>query len=490
MTLPGVPGIVIGSTRRVAWGFTALNGDLLDLVRLKVNSENPGEYQTPSGWKPFDIVNEKIQVKGGEEIIYPIKLTIWGAVSERQLMGKPVAIHWMALDPTAVDIALLDIDTAVTLEDAMKVFNRWSGPPLNVVMADETGRVGWTLCGKIPIRKGFDGATSRSWADGQIGWEGYIPPDELPRVVDPPSGFLATANNRTLGKGYPYLIGHNYINGYRAYRISERLSEMKQITEQDLLTLQLDTKSGFYDFYAELALSVLTDDALATHPPLKEVRKYIETWRKDEKADVDSLGFGILVRFREVLAQDVLAPFLAACQARDENFAYTWHNPEPPLREMLSKRIPEVLPEKESYPNWESFIVSKLQKSIQELLGEYDLKRLDKLTWGRINTAEISHPLAQAIPVLGRFLNMPKDPLAGSAFCIRVIRHPAWGASERMVISPGKPEDGILQMPGGQSGHPLSAHYRDGHRSWVVGTAVPFLPGLPLHTLKLKPKTG
>ncbi len=147
VTLPGVPGIVIGSNRHVAWGFTAINGDFLDLIRLKVNSENPGEYQTPEGWKPFDIVNEKIQVKGGEEIIYPIKLTIWGAVSERQLMGKPVAIHWTALDPTAVDIALLDIDTAVTLEDAMKVFNRWSGPPLNVVMADETGRVGWTLCG-------------------------------------------------------------------------------------------------------------------------------------------------------------------------------------------------------------------------------------------------------------------------------------------------------------------------------------------------------
>ena len=104
--------------------------------------------------------------------------------------------------------------------------NRFGGPPLNVTMADDTGQIAWTYCGKIPIRKGFDGSSTKSWAAGDIGWEGYIPPSELPRVISPPEGFIATANNRTLGKDYPYIIGYNFANSHRAYRINERLREM------------------------------------------------------------------------------------------------------------------------------------------------------------------------------------------------------------------------------------------------------------------------
>ena len=476
--LPGAPAVVVGSNGHVAWGFTYICGDLLDLVRLEINPENPDEYKTPNGWRRFEVVNEQIRVKGGEYIPQPIKLTIWGPVSPNPLIDQPVAIHWTALQPEAVGMEL-DMDQAITLEDALHVMNHFRGPPLNVIMADKAGQIAWTYCGKIPIRKGFDGSSTKSWAEGDIGWEGYIPPSELPRVISPPEGFIVTANNRTLGKDYSYVIGYNFANSHRAYRINKRLREMDQMTEQDMFQLQLDTTSHFYEFYQQLALSVLTEDAIANKPLLLEARRQITAW--DGKAEVDSVAFGLLVRFREILAEDVFEPFLVLCHKTDKMFSYTWRNMEPPLRTLLKERIAALLPDPANYPDWEKFILAKLEKSIDQLLSEHNFDSLDQLTWGTIHTTEIPHPLG-FIPMLGRMLNMPQKPLPGAYRCVRSPR-----ASERMVISPGHHADGILHIPCGQSGHPLSKNYKDQYSYWLKGESLPFLPGPATHTLTLNP---
>ncbi len=477
--LPGTPAVVVGSNGHVAWGFTYICGDFLDLVWLEINPENPDEYKTPNGWKQFEVIDERIEIKGGKYIIQPVKLTIWGPVSQTPLMGQPVAIHWTALQPEAVGMELLDMDEAMTVEDALFIMNRFRGVPLNVVMADDAGQIAWTYCGKIPIRKGFDGSSAKSWANGDIGWEGYIPPSELPRVISPPEGFIATANDRTLGKDYPYIIGYNFANSHRAYRINKRLQEMDQVTEQDMFQLQLDTVIHFYEFYQQLALSVLTEDAIANEPLLLEAQKQIAVW--DGKAGVDSVAFGILVRFRDILAEDVLEPFLVLCHEADEEFSYAWRNTEPPLRTLLREKIAETLPDPVNYPDWEKFILAKLEKSIEQLLSEHNFDSLDQLTWGSIHTTQISHPLG-FIPVLGKILNMPQDPLPGDGLCVRSPY-----ASERMVISPGREADGILHIPGGQSGHPLSENYKDQFSYWLKGEPLPFLQGPTAHTLTLTP---
>ena len=477
--LPGTPAVVVGSNSHVAWGFTYICGDFLDLVRLDINPGNPDEYKTPNGWKQFEVIDERIEIKGGKHIVQPVKLTIWGPVSQTPLIGQPVAIHWTALQPEAVSMELLDMDQAMTVEDALLIMNRFRGLPLNVVMADNAGQIAWTYCGKIPIRKGFDGSSAKSWADGDIGWEGYIPPAELPRVISPPEGFIATANDRTLGKDYPYIVGYNFANSHRAYRINERLREMDQVTEQDMFQLQLDTVIHFYEFYQQLALSVLTEEAIANKPLLLEAQKQIAVW--DGKAEMDSVAFGILVRFRDILAEDVLEPFLVLCHETDRKFSYAWRNTEPPLRTLLREKIAEILPDPVNYPDWEQFILAKLEKSIEQLLSEHNFDSLDQLTWGSIHTTQISHPLG-FIPMLGKILNMPQDPLPGDGLCVRSPY-----ASERMVISPGREADGILQIPGGQSGPPLSENYKDQYSYWLKGKPLPFLQGPTTHTLTLIP---
>jgi penicillin amidase len=487
VTLAGMPVFVAGANAHVAWGFTNTEGDFLDLVTVEVNPENADEYKTPEGWRRFGVREETIKVKGAADVRVGVRTTVWGPVVREPLLGRPVALRWVALDPQAIDLGLLSMDQARSLEEGIAIINRTGGPPLNAVVVDDTGRIAWTYLGRIPIRRGFDGATSRSWADGQTGWTGHIAPDRLPRLIDPPAGFLVSANNRMLGREYPHVIGHQFANGYRAYRITERLRDMDRISERDMLTLQLDTVSRFYDYYQHLALGVLTPRALAEKPALGALRRALEAW--DGRAEVESLGFGLLTRFRTALAKAVFTPFLTACQQYDNAFVYRWTYLDTPLQQMLTDKPPQLLPDPQGYASWEAFILGVLETSARQLQERYGVTSLLDLKWGRMNQSWFRHPFSHAIPALGWLLDIGGDELPGCVYCVRVA-HGSAGANMRLVISPRHPQDGLLHMPGGQSGQRLSPHYADQHPYWVRGLPQAFAAGPPRHTLRLLPARG
>jgi len=474
LTLPGLPVLVTGSNGRIAWGFTNVDADVLDLVKLQLNPADPEQYRTPDGWRNFERLTDAIRVRNGGALSIELKSTIWGPVSPLPLLGQLVAIRWTALDPSAVDLGLLAMDEAGSLEDAIRVMNRAGGPPQNVVLADAEGRIAWTYLGRFPNRRGFDGSVSQYWSNGGIAWNGFIPPAALPRVIDPPEGYLATANNRTLGREYPYVIGHNYSNSYRAYRIAERLRQMEKVTEADLFELQLDTVSEFFEFYRQLALATL-NNAKPLGSFLDEARRDLESW--DGRMDADSRGIGLLVRFRQRLADAAFAPVVSRCREVDANFNYGWREMETPLRALLAEQVPEVLSDGR-YRDWHSLILNVLRDSAAELKEKYAVASLAELAWGKINRVAIRHPFSKNAPALSWLLDMPAVESAGCAgFCVRVASG-GHGATERMVISPNHPDDGILHMPGGQSGHPLSRHYRDQQPAWQEGMALAFQPGL------------
>jgi penicillin G amidase len=485
--LAGTPVFVAGASAHLAWGFTNIEGDFLDLVTLEVNPENADEYKTPDGWKRFGVRQETIKVRGAEDHRVEVKTTVWGPMARKPLMGQPVAIHWTALDPMAINLGLLALDQARTLEEGLMIINHAGTPPLNALVVDDMGRIAWTYIGRIPIRQGLDGATSRSWGDGGIGWTGYIAPDKLPRLIDPPAGFLVTANNRMLGPEYPYVIGHQFANGYRAYRITERLRDTAMISEQDMLTLQLDTVSHFYDYYQQLALEVLTPQALSAKPTRGELRRTLEAW--DKRAEVASLGIGLLSRFRNVLAKAVFTPFLSSCQQYDQAFVYQWAHIDTPLQQMLTAKSLQLLPDPQHYATWDAFILGMLEESARQLRERYRVTSLRDLKWGGMNRAWFRHPFSLAIPALGWWLDIGGDELPGCAFCVRAADGSV-GATMRLVISPGQPQDGLLHMPGGQSGQPLSAHYADHHPYWARGLPQAFAVGPPRHTLRLIPASS
>lgn len=483
VVVPGIPVVIAGSNGSVSWGMTNVEGDFLDLVRLDLHPNDPNEYATSDGWRPFTVRTETIAVNGGQDRVVEIKETIWGPVAEKPLLGHPVALRWIALDPEAVDLGLLRMDQARTVWDAMAIVNRAGGPPNNVVLADADGHIAWTYTGKIPLRRGLDGSVSLSWVDGRTGWNGFIPPDDLPRIVDPPSGYLVSANHRMVGDEYPHVIGHAFANGYRAYRIAERLRGMERVRERDLLDLQLDTTVQPYDFYRDLVRRLLSDPVVERHPDLAEVRRAVNAW--DGRAETDSKGVGLLAAFRHTLAASVFAPFLQSCLERDAGFVYDG-DLETPLRTLLTTQAPEVLPDPVRFADWNAFLLHELKQAVAALKDEYGPPGPGDWMWGAMNHVRMAHPLSDAIPVLGRWLNMADEEASGCGQCVRVFSG-TLTASQRMVVSPSHDSEAIFHMPGGQSGHPLSGHYRDQQRNWSRGLPTPLRAGKPAHNLTLKP---
>jgi penicillin amidase len=395
-----------------------------------------------------------------------------------------VAIHWAALDGKGINLALLDLEQAKTLTTALAIANHTGGPQLNFLAADKNGHIAWTITGNIPKRMGIDGSVSRSWSDGTAGWNGYVSEDHLPREIDPDDGFLVSANDRRLGKNYPYIIGHQFVPGYRAYRITQRLKQLREINEWSLFQVQLDTEIEFYGFYQQLALTVLTPDKVQKRPELQELRDYLMAW--NGRADIDSLGFPLLQEFREQLAKSVLTPFLVDCKKADSHFEYSWLYVDTPLQAILSGKIPQLLPDPLHYKNWDDFILDQLLLSEKQLKNNMPVNNLSELTWGKLNKSQFAHPIFGSVPLLGKFLNMPEDELAGCGGCVRATGSTS-GASERLVVSPASVKNGFLHMPGGESAHPLSPHYRDQQPYWIEGLPMPLLSGHVEHKVELIP---
>jgi len=450
ITLPGVPLIISGSNGHIAWGFTGSGIDVLDLVAVEVNPRDASQYKTAEGWRPFDVRDEVIHVKGAAEETLTARSTVWGPVLPMLFLDKPFAVRWIALDSQATNLKLMDLDRVTTAQDALDLFNKAGGPVLNALVADAQGNIGWTLMGRIPLRFGLDGLVSESWADGARGWKGYMQPHEVPHQLNPPEGFIVNANQKMTGRDYSSVPEHYAAPGYRALCITERLRDMQGTTEKDMLALQLDTRADAYRYYQTLAIKALNSGAENTETAA--LKRYLEDW--DGYAEPDSSGLALLVEFRRALLEEVLSPFLGRCRQLDPRFEYRWNYPDVPLQRLLDARLSELLPDRQRYADWESFIRAILVRESRRLVSLYKADRLDTLSWGRTDLERIAHPLSGAIPLLGHLLDMPKHPFPGCPYCVRVARD--GGATERLVVSPGHEKDGLFHMPGGQSGHPLS----------------------------------
>ena len=485
LTLPGIPMVVAGSNGRLAWGMTSIEGDFVDLVRIEEDPDDPDQYRAPSGALPFGTRAEKIHVRGGTDETLRVRTTIWGPVLPDPLLGRPVAVHWTALDPAAVDLGLSELAETKTVPTAIEVLHRIGGPPLNVLLADSFGNIGWTYMGRIPRRVGMDGLFSESWADNSKGWNGYVPPHELLSIINPPGGFLVNANQRMLGAPFPTVIGHDFSGGYRAWRISERLKELEKASERDMLDLQLDTETEVYRFYQKAALRALAGDGVLDRFSIAELRQYISGW--NGKAETNSFGIALLVEFREELVEAVITPLLARCREIDPAFFYSWSGVDVPVQRIIESRRPELLPDRRSFHDWDDFLRKILFRSVENLVQRQGVKTLAGLTWGEVSKAEIHHPLGEKIQVLRPLLDMPRASLAGCGHCVR-FADGKYGASERLVVAPGHESDGIFHMPGGQSGQPGSRHYFDQQESWIEGLPARFSESKIAHKLMLMPE--
>ncbi|MEE4273883.1 MAG: penicillin acylase family protein [Thermoanaerobaculales bacterium] len=484
VTLPGAPTIVAGSNTRVAWGFTNAYGDWTDLVILEPVGDG---YQTPDGPRDFDVVHETILVRDAEPDTLDIRTTVWGPVIDQDHAGRPRALRWTAHDPEGADMGLLDLESATSLEEALTTANTIGIPPQNFVCADDTGRIGWTIIGRIPRRTGFGGDIPTSWADGARTWDGFLTPDETPSIVDPADGMLWTANNRTTSNEFLAVLGDGgFANGARARQIRNRLRELDAATEVDMLAIQLDDRAVFLSRWRDLALGLLTDEAVADHPRRQQFRKLVETtWTGH--ASTGSQAFRLVRTFRLDTFELVYGRLMAPCVEADEDFdIYRFAQWEDAVWRLVTEQPAHLLGTE--HESWNEVLLAAVDATMAYIHDEIGTDP-ELWTWGRRNSVMIQHPISRAVPQLAGWLDMPTVQLPGASIMPRV-QSARFGASERFAVSPGREDEGYFHMPGGQSGHPLSPFYRAGHDAWVDGEPTPFLPGPTVHTLTLLPAGG
>lgn len=482
VTLPGAMVVVAGSNGTVAWGFTNSTGDWADLVELEPVPGDENAYMTPEGPEPFERHEEVLRASSGKEETLEILSTRWGPVWDTDHKGRKRALRWVAHDPGASNLELRHLETVRTIDEAIVQASRIGAPSQNFVTVDRSGRIGWTLMGLIPRRFGHDGRLPSSWADGSRGWDGWLETDEYPRVVDPESGRVWTANTRVVGgEDYAKIGDGGYDLGARASQIRDGLLALETADEKDLLAIQLDDRALFLERWKDLLRDVLSGGATDGNPDRTRMRETVDAW--NGRATVDSASYLLVRTFRNNVKNLIFDALTAPCKEAYPKFqSFRLSFREGPLWSLVQERPLHFLPPE--FETWDELLLAGADAAHAELLVPGDSPRLR--TWGEQNRSRISHPLSFALPFLAQYLDMPAEPLPGDANMPRV-QDRGFGASERFVVSPGREEEGIFHMPGGQSGHPLSDFYRAGHRAWMTGEATGFLPGEPQHTLRLVP---
>jgi len=483
VSLPGTPFITAGSNGSIAWGYTNSYGDWADAVLLRPGAA-PGTYRTPRGDREFQIHRETIEVRDAEPVIYEIRETVWGPVDDAiDYPDGDIVVSWTAHKPEALNLNLLALEAAADVEEALGIAATMGIPPQNFVVGDSSGNIGWTIAGRIPAKNGFDAMVPADWSE-EDGWVGWLPPAEYPRVYNPANGRIWTANARVADADALAVIGDGgYDLGARASQIRDSLFASDEFSPVDMLAIQYDDRALFLSRWRDLILGVLTDARVAGNPELAEYRGLVRDWIP--RASPESVGYRLVRAFRLEVQSKVFHALMAPVRAANGG------NVEPLLSnqfegvlwQLLSERPQHLLPG--AYASWDDLLFDAIRTNIAWFGAHYE-GGLAQRNWGEVNTASIRHPLSRALPMLSPLLDMPAEPLNGDVDLPKA-QGPAFGASQRFSVSPGDEQNGLMHMPTGQSGHPLSEFYRKGHDEWVHGRPSPFLPGAPQHELTLVP---
>lgn len=484
VTLPGVPALVAGSNRHIAWTFTNSYGDFTDWVRINIDPTDKTRYRDADGWQPLHVVGETIQIHNAADVKLDVEETRWGPIVAKDADGTPLALAWTALQPGGLNLGFLRMATAETADEAIDVAHESGMPAQNIVVGDRAGNVGWSIAGKIPKRIGdYDPQLPSDWSQSGIGWDGWLAAADYPRLSNPAGQRIWTANQRILdfeSADYERFGDGGYDLGARARQIRADLQAHEQFAPDDMLAIQLDDRALLLRTWHDLLVDV--EKRAGETSSLVSAKKYIDDW--NEHADPKSVGYRLAREFRREVTDTVMDGFGAAVRAKDNDFKMPkLSQAEAIVDAIIAKRPENLLPP--GYSDWNDLLLKCAERVVKKL--DTQPGGLAARTWGEANATRIRHALSKSLPGMGWLLDMPRRELPGDSNMPRV-QAPDFGASERFAVEPGFEQYGYFHMPGGQSDNPLSPFYGAGDDDWAQGKATPFLPGATKYSFILKPK--
>jgi penicillin amidase len=478
VTLPGMPFVIAGHNEHVAWGFTALYADVQDLYIEKLDGK--GNYQAPDGsWKPLAVDREVIHVRGGKDVTLDVQSTAHGPMLNSIFAKetRPIALKWTLYDPMLNSLPLYQIDVAANWAEFSAALATWSWPTQNVVYSDDQGHIAYQAVGRVPLRPaGLQGVPIQ---DAAHKWQGYIPFEKMPGAVNPPSGFLATANSRVTTEKSPYLLTLEWESPYRVERIYKSLEGRDHLTPQDLLAVQTDIYSEV-DQELGHRFAYAIDHTPGVDDRLRKAADLMRSW--DGRLTADSAAASIITQARQALWPLILEPKLGK-GAGD----YRWSERNFAEEEIVMHAKTDWLPP--GYKNWDALLTEAVRKGMKDGKASGDVTRWAYGSW---HVVDIEHPLAGFLPLVGRVAGTGAQPLSGDTTTVKQVGRD-FGPSQRFTMDWSNIDGSTENIVLGESGNPLSPYFRDQWNDWYGGTtfAFPFTPpavaAQTRHTLHLLP---
>ncbi len=462
VSLPGIPGIVVGTNGAVAWGFTNSNLDNVDWVELSANT-------------PTNTVIEKIKTDDNASQDYALEISEYGPV--KTIESKRYALSWVAHYPYAVNLGVTDLDTAQSVDEALDIARTMAIPAQNFVVVDKNGNAAWMPGGAVTARP-----SPSMTAIPEHQWEKQWQQDEtnLPVVKNPPTNRIWTANSRVISADEMARFGDGgYALGARAKQIELALKQKQQFTEEDFYAIQLDNKAVFLTPWHQQLLNLLQNN---THKYQADIEA-LENWQAC--ACESSVGYTLVRRYRSSVVDALLHPVFSKLTEKGISPAELHRQIEPALWQLLRQQPASWLPKESA--SWVSFLQSRYDAAKAELFKRHNTTSLTDLNWGRVNELNVAHPFSNKIPALKDYLNMDSVKGYGDSY-MPAVQLPAFGASERFFVQPKHLEKAIMTLPGGQSGHPLSPFYKAGFDDYANHRSTPLLPGPIQHTFTIRPQ--
>ncbi len=467
MTYPGVPMVRFGRNREMAWGITNNICMQRDLYVEQINPDNPGEYHNGDKWVPFDERVSVISVRDEAPIAWSTRFAhgrpivdhliangampadLWGP--ERGA-NTSLSLAWVGSEPSDEPQALLDLGRARTVAEARTALEGWRCPTWNFVLADTAGSIAYQCTGALPLR-GRDIRGYRDASNPLDAWQGYIPFDGLPRLIDPERGWVASANNPTAPDNFPYPLSGTWAVEDRAARAETLLEEYQPHTEATFAAMQNDVFSGRAARGVPGLLATLTE---AGESAFERVDEILRDW--DFHLDVDSIGGTLFYVFFWRWHQQVVRARFA------ENLVPLVQDAGWGMSSALLHR------NEEKWFASEADRVQAMETAMQEAL-EWLEDRLGPdmsvWTWGSIHRLGAIHPAAQT-PLQHELFDIPLEPQPGGASTLSSAFYNPIGTFDTKIgpsyriIAALDPDSTTRSVTWpGHSGLPGSPHYRD-----------------------------
>ncbi len=492
VTLPGMPGVVIGKNQDIAWVLTNIMEDEADFYSEKLDSSKT-KYFYNNKWEKLQVINDTIKVKDSSSVPIKIRITDHGPIisnihpfsfvyNDKAIDSSAISMKWLGNEISNEMLAMYKVNTAKDWNEFKEGVSYFTTPGQNFVYADKYGNIGYLYGGKLPIRPGNSMTFVADGTTNKYNWKGYVPQSELPSLFNPPQDFIATANNKT-EKNFKYYISNLWEPPSRIERIDELLTQKKNYSVHDFKDFQMDFVSPYARELTPYILNAF-DGFEITDQNLQTAINLFKDWDFDmsqysQVPAIYSVFFKHLLKniYEDEMGEKLFNEFIFLQNV--------------PLRSVMKLM-------KEPSSSWFDDVNTKeietrdviIRKSLSEALTELENKfgkNIAGWQWGKLHKAVFKHPFSGYSSLIDKYIDIGPFSIGGDGTTIfnteysfakssskySEFSHKEFenllGPSMRFIFDFSKPDRFYLILTTGESGNVLSDYYRDMAHMWLTG---------------------